>query len=108
MNINPILKHAVIDALLTVGYVLLVVAFLSNASSVFGNEEPKSFLIPTMMLLLLVLSAGVTGYLVFGKPVMWYIDGKKKESVMLVTLTFLSLFVLLLFSAVFVAFYGIK
>lgn len=44
-------------------------------------------LVPILMLL--VFSASVTGGLIFGRPVLWYLDGKKKETFSLLITTLL-------------------
>ena len=44
----------------------------------------------------LVFSAAFTGFLVFGRPIMWYLDGKKKEAMQL----FFSTLILLLMIAI--------
>ena len=46
------------------------------------------------MLMLLVFSAAFTGFLIFGKPIMWYLDNKKKEAFSLLIYT-LSLFLII-------------
>jgi len=48
------------------------------------------------MLLLLVISVAITGFAVFGKSIMWYLDGKKKEAPSLLFLT-IGFFALILF-----------
>jgi maltodextrin utilization protein YvdJ len=60
-------------------YVSAVAWVLYNAKYIFG--EANSFVAPVFMLLLFVVSATVTGFLVLGKPVMLYMDGLKKEAV---------------------------
>lgn len=100
---NNIIKNAVVNALGTAGYVVLIATFLSNASNIFGKDEPDTFLIPVMMLLLLILSAAITGSLVFGRPILWYLDGKKKEAISLLAYTLATLFVIFIF--VFLALY---
>ena len=60
-------------------YVTCVSVFLGNAAKIFNNEE-NHFAIPVFMMLLLVISASVTGLLVLGKPVSLYLDGQKKEA----------------------------
>ena len=74
-------------------YITCVSAFLSNANKIFGNEEHK-FVIPIFMLLLLIISASITGLLVLGKPVSLYLDGQKKEAwtFLLYTLGWLAVF----------------
>lgn len=39
--------------------------------------------IPITMLMLFVCSAAITGFLVFGKPAMLYLDGKKQDAIQL-------------------------
>jgi hypothetical protein len=59
--------------------------FLGKVFPATGNNN--NILIPIFMLLLFVFSAALMGILVFGRPVMWYIDGKKKEAVLLLIQT---------------------
>lgn len=80
---SKIIKNAALNALGTAAYIALVATFLSNAEHLFGPDEPKAVLIPIAMLSLLVFSAALTGFLVFGRPVIWYLDGLKKEAVSL-------------------------
>jgi hypothetical protein len=56
-------------------------------------------IVPMAMLLLFVCSAAITSFLVFGKPVMLYIDGQKKEAVSLLayTLGIMALITIVLF-----------
>ncbi|MDD4762213.1 MAG: hypothetical protein PHZ25_04305, partial [Candidatus Pacebacteria bacterium] len=77
-------------------YVSLIAWLLFNGESFFGNE--KSFLIPIFMLLLLVVSASITGLLVLGKPIHLYLSGLKKEAFcfLFATLAWLVLFVIIL------------
>lgn len=65
---------------------------------IFAKAE-NTVLIPMAMILLLVVSASVTGSLVIGRPVLWYLDGKKKEAVSLLitTVGFLALIMLVAF-----------
>jgi hypothetical protein len=63
----------------TFAYVAAVGIAMSNASKVFGEKDTA--FTPVFVLLLFVISAAVTGYLVAGKPIMLYIDGAKKEAV---------------------------
>ncbi|HTK04565.1 MAG TPA: hypothetical protein VL500_03200 [Candidatus Eisenbacteria bacterium] len=86
---NEIAKRGVLHALGALAYVLAVVCLITSMENLFGSEDPK--FVPVAMLLLLVLSAAVMGLLVFGKPVMLYIDGKKREAVELVGWTIGSL-----------------
>lgn len=91
---NSILKNASLNAGLTLLYVVLITTFMSYMQKIFGENTPDPFLIPTAMLLLFVASASITGFLVLGRPIMWYLDGKKKEAVYLLGTTIACLFVL--------------
>lgn len=64
-------------------YVAAVAMFMTVAERTFGQHEP-GILGPIGFLMLFVTSAAVMGLLIFGGPVMLYIDGKKKEAVRLV------------------------
>jgi hypothetical protein len=94
-NMNTkILKPAAMSALGTALYIAVVVTVIFNLPKSF-DQEPNVF-IPMAMLMLFVLSAGITGFLMVGRPVMWYIDGKKKEAVQLFGASVGILFVLML------------
>lgn len=98
---TPILKFASLNTLGTVLYVALVALFFSNTPYIFGNSPEKTILIPIAMLLLFVCSALITGLLVLGRPILWFLDGKKKEAVtlLLTTLGFLFLTMIIAFTA---------
>lgn len=81
-TMNNIIKKALIDALSTVVYIAAVSSFMFYGKGVFGGGEDTVFA-PIIMLTLLVLSAAVTGSLVFGRSVLWYLDGNKKEAILL-------------------------
>lgn len=95
---NTIYRTALMNALATVLYVIVIASFLSFVPQSVGIDESSSLfiLVPVMMLLLLVTSAAITGFLVFGRPVMWYLDGRKPDALRLLgaTIGFLSLAVL--------------
>jgi len=92
MKKREILKHAVINSFCTALYVIFIVLFIYLLSLIFPNGE--IILIPIAMLMLFVFSAAFTGSLVFLKPMMWYLDGKKKEAVSLLVYT-LGIFLIL-------------
>jgi hypothetical protein len=91
------LKKSFLCAAGTLIYISLVAWLLSNGQKLFGDVE-KFFLIPVFMLSLLVLSAAITGILMFGQPISLYLDGKKKESVRLLfaNLGWLLLFIIII------------
>lgn len=97
------MKFAALNALGTALYIACISLLMFNAEQIFGGEGPdETVLIPIAMLLLFVLSASITGSLVLGRPILWYMDGKKKEAVSLLmaTLGFLA-------AITFVAFLGL-
>ncbi len=72
---------------------------MSYGEELFGKED--TYLTPIVFLSLFVLSAAIVGSLMFGKPVMLYLDGKKRDAVQLAgaTIGFLALEVLILLIA---------
>lgn len=70
-----------INALSILIYIAVVATIVQNGDRIFG--EMTSFIGPIAFLLLFTLSAIVVGGLVLGKPLMLYIDGRKKEAVAL-------------------------
>lgn len=66
-------------------YVFAITLFLNNGQKLFGAED--KFLMPVVMLLLLVLSATITGSLVLGKPIMLYLENQKSDAVKLLAYT---------------------
>lgn len=75
-----IIKQSLLYAALAVLYIVLVATIMSNAERVFGQHD-KIFFTPIGVLLLFVVSAATMSMLVFGKPIMLYIDGKKREGI---------------------------
>lgn len=76
------IKYALANALLTALYVTIIGMFFRFAPVIFGDSEPNAF-IPILMLLLFVFSAALCGGLFLGRPLLWYLDGKKKEAITL-------------------------
>jgi hypothetical protein len=58
-------------------YVAVVAWLLNHTNSLFGGG-PDTFVAPLFVLMLLVLSASITGYLVLAQPIMVYLEGDKK------------------------------
>lgn len=90
---------AFVNAVATVAYIALVGTFFAYVPQMLGSVQEPNALIPIMMLTMFVVSAAITGFLVLGKPIMWYLDGKKKESVNLfaATIGYLTLFAVIAF-----------
>jgi len=84
--VKNIIRTAALNAVLTVVYVIAVAFFMYSANQAkFGSEN--TILIPMVLLLLFVFSASLTGFLILGRPALWYIDGKKKEALSLLANT---------------------
>ena len=83
------LKYGIEHSILAAGYVTLVATLLQNGHIIFGEKD--NALMPVAFLLLFVVSAAVMGMLVLGRPILWYLDGKKREAVELVGVTIASL-----------------
>ena len=88
---SSILKNAVVAALATALYVVAVGAFLFYAGELRLGQE-RIVLVPIAMLLLLVFSAALVGILIFGRPAMWYLDGRKRDAMVLLGSTLAILF----------------
>ena len=86
------LQYAFINAFGTALYVMLVVLGISSLQSIVSSKD--TVLAPIAALMLFVCSAGITGFLVFGRPVILYLDGKKKEALSLLGYTLAILFVI--------------
>ena len=82
-----IIKYAFLNALGTAGYIAAVASFIYFLGRFFGETEPKSVFAPIAILMLFVFSAAFTGSLVFGRPIIWYLNGEKKEAISLLACT---------------------
>lgn len=82
-----------------IAYIAVVSLFMRYGEELFGKED--TYLTPIVFLTLFTLSAAIVGSLMFGKPIMMYLDGKKKEAVQLVgaTIGFLAVETLILLIA---------
>lgn len=90
-------QQSFLNALGTVAYVAIVAYFLFNSKTIFGEVE-DSFLIPMFMMLLLILSATVTGFLVIGKPLQLYLSDQKSQALKLLgrTLAWVAIFAIVI------------
>jgi hypothetical protein len=93
------LGHAVGAAL----YIALIAAFMSSVEKIFGGD-PGGYFGPMLFLLVFVISAAVMGLIIFARPAMWYLDGKKREalSLALATIGALMLIAAIVFAGLFV------
>ena len=76
---------ALINALAAAAYTALIGLLLSHGEALFGAEDGP--LTITAILLTLVVSTAVMAVLIFGKPVLWYLDGDKQGAVRLLLYT---------------------
>ncbi|HZC82585.1 MAG TPA: hypothetical protein VE222_12875 [Nitrospiraceae bacterium] len=88
---NSILRTALVNALLTALYVGVVGSFLFYAAQIRLGQA-KTVLVPIAILMILVSSAAFVGALIFGRPVLWYFDGRKQDGLLLLTATLAILF----------------
>ncbi len=91
MNKKIIMRYALAEVLVSVFYVFLIGLFFRNAEKIFGPED--NMFSPVVFLLLLVFSVSMMGLTIFGRSIMWYLDGQKKEAVKLLFYKLAYLFV---------------
>ncbi|MBS3092279.1 hypothetical protein J4466_02560 [Candidatus Pacearchaeota archaeon] len=102
---SKIIKRAFIDSVGTAAYIILVVSFIFSLQVLAPKED--IVIIPIAMLLLFVSSAAITGFLVFGKSIMLYMDGKKREAILLLSYTIGILFLITLIAFIFLIAYNL-
>ena len=90
---TKIVKYATINALSIALYVTILVLSVFYLGKPLQNH-PDTILIPIGMLTLLVFSAALTGTLMLGRPIIWYLEGKKKEALQLLMCTMLILLII--------------
>jgi len=93
MKKNQIIKYGLGEAAIAIAYIVLVVTLMNNGEALFGQGE--AFIGGVAMLLLLVFSVAVMGLTIFGRAILWYLDGHKKEALTLVAYKLGFLFVIL-------------
>jgi len=72
-------KNPIINALGASAYIALVVALINFVSHTQGDKPDTAFA-PVAFLSLLTLSATVMAYIFFYQPLLFFIEGKKKEA----------------------------
>jgi hypothetical protein len=85
MKNSKIIFTAFLNSLGVTAYITFVSMIIRNGEKLFGKME--NFLGPVVFLLLFVLSATITGTLILGRPILWYLEGKKSEAVKLLFYT---------------------
>jgi fatty acid desaturase len=94
MTNTKLIKQGILNALGVFVYTSAIAWLLFNGEKFLNKED--NFLMPVAMLLLFVVSAAITALLVFGKPVMFYLNNSKKEAVRLLIYTIASLLLIIL------------
>jgi hypothetical protein len=87
MKNSKLLSYSLLHALGVLAYVLAISWFLSNIEKIFNNGKPDNFLAPAVMLILLVISATITGTLVLGRPILLYLENQKAEAIKMLSYT---------------------
>ncbi len=72
--------HSFAHAAGAMAYISFISWFLSNAENWFAKAEDDIWA-PIAMLSLLTLSVAVMGVLIFGRPVLLYLNNQKKEAI---------------------------
>lgn len=88
---NNLVKTAVLQSLGVVAYATLVAILMTNGNTLFG--QMNTVLAGVSFLMLFILSVAVVVSLVVVKPLMLYLDAKKKEAIALLIYTISTLFV---------------
>lgn len=104
MNNSKLMIQAALSSVGVFVYVSGVAWILVNGERIFGKMQTPVG--PVAFLLLLVLSATITGSLVLGRPIYLYLEGMKKEAVRLFffTLAALALITAAVFSYIWLIF----
>ena len=90
MKKSELVKQSLAYSLGVVVYIFLVALLMTNGQRLFGKID--NVMSGVAMLLLFVFSAAVTGSLIFGKPILMYLDDAKKEAVKMLIYTIIWLF----------------
>ena len=83
---NKLLSRAAVHAGLAFAYIVCIALGLRFTAKDAFSSVPD-FFAPIIMLTLLVLSAAVMAVLIFGKPVLLYLDNQKKDAITLLFYT---------------------
>lgn len=81
---NSIIKYSLIHALGATAYIALVALVMLNIGRLIAPDEGDGNVFSLIaFLMLFVISAAVMGLVIFARPVMWYLNGSKREAVIL-------------------------
>ncbi|MCX6763904.1 MAG: hypothetical protein NTZ97_04225 [Candidatus Moranbacteria bacterium] len=96
---KKIIISGLIFALLEAVYVFLVALFMNSANKFLGpgpdGPNGPNMIGIVIFLLIFVLSAAVSGALILGRPILLYLDNKKREALELFGATLGWIFILL-------------
>lgn len=76
-------KTSFVNSFCVLVYITIVATIMQNGEKIFGKTD--GWFTPIAVLLLFTLSACVVVMLLLGKPLMLYLDNKKKEAVSMIT-----------------------
>lgn len=85
MKPSKLILLSLLHSLGVVAYSTLVGWFMFSSSSIFGNAGAVWG--PVAGLMLFVVSALIVGLLIFARPVYMYLEGQKKDAVLLLLFT---------------------
>lgn len=96
---NNIISRSFLNALAAACYIAGIATLMQNGERVFGEMHKTTG--PIAFLMLFVVSAGITGGLIVGKPLLLYFDNQKNAAVkmFIYTLGWLALGVVILLLA---------
>lgn len=92
MKKQSIVLAGFLHAAAATAYIGLVAFVMSNGNTWFGQKDGP--FTPMAALMLFVLSFGIMVILAFVRPVLWYLDGKKKEALQLLLWMIVFFFIL--------------
>lgn len=99
MNTTTIVKYALAHALGAAAYILFVAFVMLRAISQIAPPPVSGALGIATFLLVFVISAAVMGLVLFARPVIWFLNGKKQEGLALAlsTIGFLIVIAVIIF-----------
>ncbi|MBX9765270.1 hypothetical protein K2X83_01370 [Patescibacteria group bacterium] len=83
MKIGRIIELGFLHAFGAVGYVALVALTFAYVETIGPQEDSFSLMLPMGFLLLFSASVGVMASIVFLRPALWYLEGQKREALIL-------------------------
>lgn len=96
---KKIVGHAILNACLTAVYIALAASFLFYAPAYFSGS-PNTGFASVLTLSVFIFSAVVMALLVVGRPILWYLDNRKSEALLLLGYTLALFFAIMLIAFV--------